>query len=49
MTAIHGWVTVAPSILGFAVTLWALDILGLDVWAAGRIAHFINLVAERVG
>lgn len=41
-------VTVAPSILGFAITLWLLDILGLDVWAASRIAHFINLVTERL-
>ncbi len=47
---VSGWitVTVVPSILFLAIYLWLLDILGLDVWAAGRIAHFINLVAERV-
>jgi len=45
---VSGWITVVPSILTIAVWLWVLDILGIDVWAASRIAHFINLVAERV-
>lgn len=45
-----GWrVTVVPSILGIAIWLWILDLLNLDVWCAERFAHFINLVAERVG
>ncbi len=48
MKYITGRLTIIPSILGFALWLWVLDILGLDVWAASRIAHFINLVAERV-
>ncbi len=48
MKYITGRMTILPSILGIAIWLWVLDILGLDVWAADRIAHFINLVAERV-
>ena len=48
MTQVSGWITVVPSILTLAIWLWVLDILGLDVWAASRFAHFINLVAERV-
>jgi len=29
-----------------AIWFWFLDILGVDVWAAGRIGHFIQLVSE---
>lgn len=49
MTRVSGWITVVPSIMSIAIWLWILDVIGVDVWAAGRIAHFINLVAERVG
>ena len=43
-----GRMTIIPSILGIAIWLWILNVVGVDVWAAGQIAHFINLVAERI-
>ena len=44
----YGRFTVIPSILGISLWLYMLDLLNLDVWCAERMAHFINLVAERV-
>ena len=33
-------------VLWFAVYLWFLDILGIDVWVAHTIGHFIGMIVE---
>jgi len=43
---VNGWITVIPSIMTIAIWLWLLDVIGVDVWAAHRIGHFIHLVVE---
>jgi len=41
---VSGWITVVPSIITISIWLWVLDVLGIDVWCAERIGHFIRLV-----
>ena len=43
---LSGTLGVTVPILGLAIWIWILDVIGIDAWAAHTIGRFIGMVIE---